>query len=33
MTVVGVYDAFYDSYQEEMRKNSDRYIRSFTELL
>lgn len=33
MTVVGVYDAFYDSYQEEMQKNSDRYIRSFTELL
>lgn len=31
--VVGVYDPFYEDYQEELREVSHRYIRSFTELL
>ena len=33
MTVVGVYDPFYESRQEELRRVCDRYIRSFEELL
>lgn len=33
MTVVGVHDAFYRKYEEEMRKTCDKYIRSFEELL
>ena len=33
MTAVGVYDAFYDGLQEELRQNCDRYLRSFTQLL
>ena len=31
--VVGVYDPFYEPYQQELREVSHRYIRSFTELL
>lgn len=31
--VVGVYDPFYEAYQQELREVSHRYIRSFTELL
>lgn len=30
---VGVYDAFYASYEDEMRARCERYIHSFTELL
>lgn len=33
MTVVGVYDPFYENYQDQVRENSHRYLRSFTELL
>ena len=33
MKVVGVYDRFYESAQEQVRENSDRYIKSFEELL
>lgn len=33
LTVVGVYDRFYDAVQDEVRENSHRYIRSFAELL
>lgn len=33
MTVVGVYDSFYEKHQDALRKNCDRYIRSFEELL
>lgn len=33
LTVVGVYDEFYREVQEQVRANSHRYIRSFTELL
>lgn len=33
MTVVGVYDPFYESRQEELRQSCHRYIRSFEELL
>ena len=33
MRVVGVYDPFYENYQDQVRENSHRYLRSFTELL
>lgn len=33
MKVIGVYDQFYQKYENEMRETCDRYIRSFTELL
>jgi len=33
MGVVGVYDPFYETRQEELRRVCDRYIRSFEELL
>lgn len=33
MTVVGIYDSFYESRQEELRQICHRYIRSFEELL
>ena len=33
MQVIGVYDPFYETHQEELRANCHRYIRSFRELL
>ena len=33
MTVVGVYDSFYEKYRLEMEQTCDRYIERFTELL
>lgn len=33
LTVVGVYDPFYEQYQDQVRKNSHQYIHSFTQLL
>jgi len=33
MKVFGVYDRFYESFQEQVRKNSDFYIKSFEDLL
>lgn len=33
LTVVGVYDPFYQQYQDQVRENSHQYIRSFTALL
>ncbi len=33
MTVVGVYDPFYEKHQDSLKKSCDRYLRSFEELL
>lgn len=33
LTVVAVYDPFYASYEQQLRRSCDGYLKSFTELL